>query len=182
MKYWILSVCLLSLFGCSTTPPTALITQPPANDITLAEASVDPLRFIHSPVRWGGRILKVEEKNSGEQTVLQLEIIEYPLDDKGKPTDSAKSAGRFIARVQLPEDKSRYYRNRLVTIAGTIVAVEHYSLASGEQQQLPVVASTDRYAWSEEYRDDDYYYHPWPRFFYQIGIGTRGSGIGIIFH
>ncbi len=212
MKMVPLSLLILTLLGCASTPPAELITQIPANDINLSEVNQAPSRFIGSPVRWGGRIVKTEERSSDEtiqesasQSVnhssavdtpkankdeskrfLRVEILAYPLDQNGKPVQSAEAlGGRFIARLQPPYKAGRYYRNRWVTVAGDIVGVDSYSLANGGSQTLPVIESQAKYAWREEYRDDYYDDYWWPRFYFRYGIGHRDrgsrSGVGIIF-
>lgn len=183
MKKWLLSVIPVFALGCAYTPPTEQITQAPLNDISLQEVSADPERFVQSTVRWGGRIIKRVEVGEGEQSRLHLEVLQHPLDDKGKPIPGAAAGGRFIARIDGPYKKSAYYQSRLVTVTGVIAGVEDYPLASGEVQRLPVLASTDNYAWRRDY-DDHGHHHSGPSIFYRIGIGThhRGAGIGVIFH
>ncbi|MFT6390136.1 MAG: starvation-inducible outer membrane lipoprotein [Cellvibrionaceae bacterium] len=188
-KTLLLSLGILVLSACASTPPAQLITQAPSNDITLPEVGQSPSRFIKSPVRWGGRIVKSEElKIAGgtdkaeEKRLLKLEILGYPLDQKGKPVQSAEALGRrFIAKLQQPYKAGRYYRNRWVTIAGEMSGTETYTLPSGENQILPVVDAHEKYAWREEYRDDYYNDYWWPRFYFKYGIGhSRGrSGVGI---
>jgi len=200
MKTLLLSLAILVLSACASTPPAPLITQAPSNDITLPEVSQSPSQFIKSPVRWGGRIVKSEElviaartdskvtvkstDKSDEKRLLKLEILAYPLDQKGKPVQSAEALGRrFIAKLQQPYNTGRYYRNRWITIAGEISGTETYTLPSGESQVLPVVDAQEKYAWREEYRDDYHNDYWWPRFYFKYGIGHRGSrsGVGIYF-
>ncbi|MGH1485428.1 MAG: Slp family lipoprotein [Cellvibrionaceae bacterium] len=182
MKKLILSFLISTLMSCALPPPSEDITQPPLNDITLAEVQQNYEPFIGSKVRWGGRILKVVEVGDQEQQRLHLEVQEYPLDAEGIPLDSASPGGRFIARVAGPYKKASYYRGRLITLAGHFTTVETYPLATGDTQILPVITSSENRAWRQEYRDehDDY----WPRFFFRFGIGSHGhsSGVGVIFH
>lgn len=207
MKMILLSLLILALLGCASTPPAELITQTPVNDITLSEVSQSPSRFVGSPVRWGGRIVKTDEivstevlqkkvpntsktnelKASQEEPArfLRVEVLAYPLDQNGKPVQSAKAlGGRFIATLQPPYKKGRFYRNRWITVAGDIAGTESYSLAGGGLQALPIIESQEKYAWREEYREDYYDDYWWPRFYFRYGIGHRGSrsGVGIIFN
>lgn len=185
MKIFILSSIILLLSACASTPPADLITQTPANDIRIQEVLASPERFNQSPVRWGGRIVKTEEKGEGETAQLRVEINSYPLDQNGSPVQSAQAdGGRFIAILQKPYKKSRFYRNRWVTVAGVITGTERYPLANGADQLLPVLSTQAQYAWREE-RRDDYYYDDywWPRFYFRYGIhrGSSRGGIGIFF-
>jgi outer membrane lipoprotein len=181
MKMLFLSfLMLIILSACAVAPPSDGIKLPPANDISLAEVQQDYKRFIGSPVRWGGRILKVVEVAEQGQEYLHLEVLEYPLDKSGKPIEVASSGGRFIARISPPYKTIRYYRGRLVTLVGNINGIEVYPLASGEEQQLPLIYSGENYAWRQEYRDDSPDY--WPHFFFRYGISNHGTGVGVIFH
>lgn len=191
MKTLLLSFAILVLSACASTPPSQQITIAPSNDITLPEVSQSPSKFIKSPVRWGGRIVRSEEVNveesvdeSKKKRLLRLEILGYPLDQKGKPVQSAEALGRrFIANVHQPYKAGRYYRNRWITVAGEITGTETYTLPSGENQILPVVDVQEKYAWREDYRDDYYDNYWWPRFYFQYGIGHRSSrsGFGLYF-
>ncbi len=187
MKILLLSLLILSLFGCASTPPSTSITQAPVNDVSLAEVNKDYRSFIDSDVRWGGRVLKAVEVGTDEQKRLHLEVLEYALDKKGRPLETAKSGGRFIARLPQPYKKSRFYRTRWVTLSGIVSGVENYPLANGGGQELPVIDVIEQYAWREKYDDDDHfrYHHYWPRFYFRYGIGRyhhrSRSSIGVVY-
>ena len=180
MKIFSLSLLMLALVACASTPPGISIVQVPANDIALSEVNGNVQQFVGSPVRWGGRIIKVQELQSADQPQLQLEILSYPLGEQGKPVVDAASSSRFVAVMPKPEKTSTYYRNRLVTVFGLVAGSEDYTLASGEVLRLPVVNADDSYTWVDR-RDDPY--DRGPRVFYHFGIGNGGtrSGFGIFF-
>ncbi len=140
---------------------------------------------VKSTVRWGGRVVKVDKL--GDELVV--EILNHPLDQKGKPIQSsAANGGRFIARLQPPYKQIRYYRGRWVTVAGEISGSEVHTLASGQEQRLPVVNAVEHHAWREEYRHDYDYYDPWwPGFYFDYGhygkkYNKSRTGFGIIFN
>ena len=111
----LITMLTLLVVGCAVEPPSKTITQVPKNDISLAEvlkvyeqaieqnSQLDKQqtnhRFDQSIVRWGGRILQVTEPAEGEAGALQIEIIEYPLDEQGRPVPGSASAGHFIASI-----------------------------------------------------------------------------------
>lgn len=184
MKNLCLSLVILGFVAaCASTPPSETITQAPDNDIMLTEVNESPERFFQSFVRWGGRIVKSEKINE----TLRLEVLNYSLDQQGKPLQaSTSSGGRFIAEILPPYKSIRYYRGRWLTVSGRLSGVESYSLVSGEEQKLPVVQVSDHYAWREEqrYYDDGYYDPWWPYFYFRYGIGHRKgkAGVGIFFN
>jgi outer membrane lipoprotein len=184
MKILLLSVVVLSMVGCAITPPAEEITQAPQNDISLAEVNKDILVFKDSKVRWGGRVLKTTEIGTKESPVLQVEVLEYPLDEKGKPMEEASSNGRFIAEVNGPYKRSQFFRGRLITISGVISGSEKHTLASGKEQAIPIVQSNEKFAWRRPAPDS--YYHPsWYSNFY-FGFHKRPyfirTGYGIVFY
>jgi outer membrane lipoprotein len=183
MKNLALSLIALFIAGCASTPPAEQITQAPENDISIAEVYKDVLIFKDSVVRWGGRILKVTEAGTDTNPFLKIEILEYPLDEKGKPMESAGSGGRFITQINSPYKKSSFFRGRLITVSGLITGKENYALASGEKQSLPVVQSNEKYAWRRPMPDS--YYDPWYGHV-RYGFHNRpyyfSTGYGIIFY
>ena len=177
---------IIVLFGvmiiasCATKPPEK-IQQAPINDVTLAEVAADPKRFVDTPVRWGGSVLKAVEIDEADGQRLQLEIQEYPLGEDGKPIQSATPGARFIAQIYPPYKKDQYFRGRMITVTGLIVGTETYALASGETQELPVISAAEQYAWKEKAEGKGWPYRLWPRFYFHWGSGGR-TGVGVIFH
>ena len=183
MKRALLSLMFpLLLVSCASTPPDTLITHIPENDISLSEVNANPDRYTGEFVRWGGRIIRVLNKMENGEEILQLEVLSYPLGSQGKPEVTASAGTRFITKIYPPFKNNNFYRNRLVTVAGSIESFQDYALASGEVLRLPVINSTRHYTW-RDYDDDRY--EPWPRFHYHIfygrGVGYSGSGVGIFF-
>ncbi len=166
MKIFIFSLLILSIVGCVSTKPPSAIVRAPANDISLAEVNNDKQqKFLNSNVRWGGRVLKAVEVSTDKGKRLNVEILELPLDAKGRPTTTETSSGRFIAQLLPPYKKSRYYRNRHVTVTGELISYEEYPLANGKTHKLVVIDTRDRFAWQSN--NNNYYSDP----FYRSGFG-----------
>lgn len=127
-----------------------------------------------------------EIDTDGEQR-LKIEVLQYPLNGKGRPVASVKAGGRFIAYLSMPYQKRYFYRGRMVTIAGVVSGVEEYSLANDEKQQLPIVDSTDYYTWrrarSEHWHHDEYHrhYRYRPYFYYHYGVSYSGKRSKFVF-
>lgn len=156
MKIILLSALFLLLFACASSPPSEQITRVPDNEITLAEAVETPILFEQSTVRWGGRVLKAEVvgDNTDEGRFLRVEIIDFPLDEKGKPLADASPGSRFIAHVNegdetLTELQGKVFkRNAFVTVVGRLYGSERVELSNGQAQQLPIINTDDFYRWS----------------------------------
>lgn len=183
MKILLLSLIILGLSACaSLAPPGEQITNAPENDITLSEVNRDITKFMNSKVRWGGRIIKTEKVRNGDEATLELEILEYPIGEKGQPQQEVKSTGnRFVATIKQPYKASKFYRNKWVSMAGVVNGEESYLLESGEKQILPVIDVAEAYTWPTE---DSYHDDWWPRTYLHFGYGRyyRGYGGGIRFN
>lgn len=175
MKKSFLSALLLLLFACASQPPSDLITGTPDNEITLAEAVQTPIVFEQSTVRWGGRVLNAEYLNTADNTdLLRVEVINYPLDNRGKPLAEASPGARFIAHIEsgeqsLDELKNKVFkRNAFVTIVGKFYGLENTFLDNGQSQSLAIVNADDYYRWS--YNNNERHNHGVN---FGIGIGIR---------
>ncbi len=171
MKTLIFSLLIFSLIGCASTKPPYAILQAPSNDISLAEVKNDDQeKFLNANVRWGGRVLKAVEVSTDRGKRLNLEILELPLDANGRPTNKEASSGRFIAQLLPPYKKSRYYRNRHVTVAGELIYYEEYPLANGKTQKIAVIDSLEQFAWYTQ--GNNYYSDPFYRGHFGFGHHT----------
>ena len=163
LAYIVLSVALCA---CANKPP-APIDRIPAGNLSLAEAQTDTRRFAGSEVRWGGSIIKVENKASN----TLIEIVERPLEKNGKPRIDRTSAGRFIARFVGFVDPVVYENGRLLTIIGRIDS--ELSRPIGEfNYSFPLVTVSSSYLWPKEVRHEQrnvyppwWYYDPWPYYY-----------------
>ena len=117
MKQKLLFVWLSTLLtACSTLPPA--IKNPPAVDISYNQAlrNIDYYTKMHSPVRWGGTIIDVEN----EQEFSLLQVLAYPLSSYGRPEWDEPYEGRFLVKSSQFLDPSVYTKGKGVTVAGII--------------------------------------------------------------
>ena len=165
-----LAVSLLG--GCATNLPQA-ITTAPTPDITVAQARENPKAYIGQRVRWGGTIARVENR----ETTTDVEVVARELNSSGRPRESDRSAGRFIARIGEFLDPAVYSDGRQVTIAGTIVD-ETSGRIGAHKYRYPVVNADAVYLWEplrdvpDRYRYYDPFYdpfwypwRPWPYYY-----------------
>jgi outer membrane lipoprotein len=158
---WLSAVVLVGLLGgCATNVPEAVRAAPPGNPM-VAEVRANPQQFVGTEVRWGGTIADV--KNG--KTDTEIEIVDRPLESSGRPLDTDKSGGRFIARIKGFLDPVVYGRGRDFTVTGTLAPPEKRSI--GEYQYtFPVVDVRAYHMWEPllqrpYYYDPFWYYDPW---------------------
>ena len=138
--------------------------------ISFSEILRSPEQHRGKVVRLGGVILNVVNKEEGST----LEILEKPLNLRGRPKPGDDSGGRFIAVFGEFLDKAIYRMDRQVTIIGEITGMKtapigeatyNYPLLSGREIQL----------WKDRGHFD--------RMRFNIGIGVSGgsggTGVGV---
>lgn len=149
------------LAGCASSVPPTIRTAPPGSP-ELAQARADVERFIGAQVRWGGTIAAVENRSS--ETWIQ--VVGRELGSNGRPRESDRSAGRFIARSQGFLDPEIYAKGRLLTVFGTVTGQMTRNIGD-YSYQLPVVRVESLHLWEPlpryrpYYYDPFWYYEPW---------------------
>ncbi|MGD8672839.1 MAG: Slp family lipoprotein [Thiogranum sp.] len=162
---WLLPALLLA--GCASPVPRAISEAPPDNPALEAVRS-DDTAYESRQVRWGGEILKTDNRES----TTRLTVLARPLSKGGKPEyDTDDSAGRFIAIVPGFLDPQVYGDKRKITVTGTLLRNEAGKV--GEfAYTYPVVQVQDYYLWPKEvvgpppplwypWYYDPWYYDPW---------------------
>ncbi|MCP4286748.1 MAG: Slp/YeaY family lipoprotein [Gammaproteobacteria bacterium] len=161
-RYCFLSVCILAfaITGCASNVPQLIRKQPPA-DIEISEVQLKSESFVGSVVRWGGTVVNVKNL----RTHTMVEILARPLAKSGKPDDSGRGKGRFLARISGFVDPEEYTQGRLLTVTGKLSRIVKNTI--GEYlYDYPVVEAEARHLWPEVevypypyYRDP--FYYPW---------------------
>ncbi len=158
---------ILSSCASLHTPIPESISLSPSNDVQLAEVTQDLANYTNAQVRWGGTIISKQ----AHEDHLRLEVLQRPLDDKGKPITSANSDGRFIAIIPAPYKQQRFFNDRRITVQGIIQGSEQKQINSQTQQTLPIVNVAEHYAW--HYNKPYYGYGGYP-YTYGFGYGRHG--------
>lgn len=149
---------ILAVTGCATTVPEAIREAPPG-DISVVEARRDAAAYAGQRVRWGGTVASVE--NRKDET--WIEIVARDLGSTGRPRDTDRSQGRFIARVQGFLDPAVYTSGRQITVSGTLEQAVTRPIGD-YSYTFPLVRAESVYLWERlPERRDYYYYDPfWP--------------------
>lgn len=137
---WLIYIFPLFLFACSSLPKT--IQDPPADDLQLDEVLGQLLKYKNSSVRWGGKIITV---NNDEQGSL-LQIVQFPLNNIGRPVVSKNSQGRFLVESNLFLDPEVFKTGTLATFSGVIKGQKTRQIDK-MQLVLPVIQLQDSHLW-----------------------------------
>lgn len=136
----ILGLALL-MGGCASNVPPLIRNAPPANP-TLGAVVAQPAAHQAEPLRWGGRIVAVNNFRQGSELV----VLALPLNNWGEPLGDGAGQGRFIARSDEFIDPAEYAPDSKVTIYGELEGMEERSI--GEfPYSYPLVRIHHRYLW-----------------------------------
>ena len=155
----VITVCILamSLSSCNSRMPAG-IRGDLDNAPSVAQVHTQADKFISQKVRWGGKILNIENK----QNTSRLTIVAFPLNSYGRPKNTDQSPGRFIAVINQFLEPELYSRDREITITGSLLKSE--TLKVGEfDYSHPTVQVDNHYLWAIEQKssNNNYMHHWW---------------------
>lgn len=163
LRYPLGLTLLLSLGACQSTVPIE-IREAPAGSPPLSEARENVRAFEGVPVRWGGTIVSI--KNRENDTLI--EILGKALESDGEPVAADDILGRFMVRVEGFLDPAIYRPGRDVTVYGSLE--KPIERPVGERPYtFPVVQSQTLYLWPDE---PDYYRDTGPDIHFGVGVGV----------
>jgi len=161
-RRFILCLAILALSACASQVPI-LIKLPPNPDPEFLQVKNDIDTFKNQFVRWGGKIISVENKESS----TWIEVLASPLNGYGRPGSNSDYEGRFMASIDGFLDPELYSKDRYLTVFGTIDS-EFVQLIDEHPYSYPLVSTTEHYLWPE-YRAVPYqypYYYPYYHGYY----------------
>lgn len=129
--------------------------------ISFAELRQDPDRHMGRHLLLAGGIAGVRNTNEGGE----LELVQFATDGSGRITDTANSAGRFIARSPGFLDPAVYRTGLLVTLVGEVQG-KKIMLLGEVDYTYPVLVIREIRLWQPEELPRP------PTFHFGIGIGT----------
>jgi outer membrane lipoprotein len=166
---------LVVLNGCSSTRERS-DRKEGYEKIPFSEILRSPEQYRGRVVRLGGVIVDVENREEGSA----LEILEKPLNWRGRPAPGDVSGGRFMAVFGKFLDKEIYRPNRPITVVGEIIGAETAPIGEMEYD-YPLLSGREIHLWEEK--------SFWDRTRLHFGIGASGGsggtggwgGVGIFF-
>ena len=159
------ALVLAAAAGCASNIPKA-ISEPPPDNPALRDARQQPAKYVGAAVRWGGTIASVTNRPDG----TRIEIVGRELGRGGRPQESNRSDGRFLAQFEQFLDPVIYAEGRAITVAGTLQ--DPVAGTIGEFQYLfPVIDVTSHVLWEplperQYYPYDPFWYDPWYPYYY----------------
>lgn len=149
-----------ALLAACASPVPQPIRNAPAGSPLVGEVRSNVERYIGTRVRWGGTIANVANRESE----TWLEIVARDLQDNARPSESDRSHGRFIARVEGFLDPAIYSNDRQITVVGSIDGQRTRTIDEYEYE-YPVVDVESYYLWEPlheyGYTRHPYYYSPY---------------------
>lgn len=132
---------LLAEAGCAPPFPEELL-RTVDRSLSLERLRSDPGRYRGTVVMFGGMIVDI--KNTGEGTYI--EVLQQPLDRRGRPERTDQTEGRFLARSGEYLDSAVYLAGRDITIVGEVSGER--TLRLGEiDYRYPVITIRDLRLW-----------------------------------
>lgn len=161
MIFWVMT---LLLTGCASNVPIPIRTGL-SDQVSLAMVRTDPERFRTAPVRWGGEIIAIENR----ERETWVELLAHPLDSEGQPIIYETGEGRFLARIPGFLDPAVYATSRELTVTGWVEG--QIVRPVGEYPyNYPLVNARIHYLWPKRrpmrYRRYDPWLDPWYDPFY----------------
>lgn len=146
MKRHLLLLTIISLFGCAHIISKEVREKA---DIELAPSDLlkDPNAYRGKTVILGGVI--VSSTNTEEGTYI--EVVQKPLDHRGRPKDTDISYGRFIIFFDGYLDTAIYSQGREVTAAGEVLGKIMRPLGEMEYP-YPLIKSRELHLLEPRYR------------------------------
>ncbi len=185
LRLILLSLLPLVLTACNSSIPQ-LIRQSPTPNPGLSEVKQTVSSYQNQNVRWGGKILSVENK----QHSTLIEVLSHPLTSHGRPKQADDYQGRFMAELNGFIDPEHYQKDRYITVYGK-VDKSFEKLIDEHPYEYTLVQAESHYLWPEYlvnpnfvpyghyYADYPFVYGPryfyGPQFFYQRRFLYRGG-------
>ncbi len=144
-RFLFLTLVITSLFGCAHVISQELRGRVD-RELTPMALFKDPDAYKGKTVMLGGVI--VSSINTDEGTYI--EVLQKPLDYRGRPEDADISHGRFIVFYEGYLDTAIYSRGREMTVAGEVIGKRLRPL--GEiQYPYPLIKSRELHLFEPPY-------------------------------
>jgi len=149
------AAALLFVWGCAPPFSQQALDQVDRN-ITFRELQNNPDQFKGKWVMLGGVI--VSAKNTAEGTFI--EVLQKPLDRRGRPRDTDVTEGRFITVYGKFLDSAVFHPGRSITVIGEATGLKVQPLGEIEYR-YPFVTAKELHLWEPG---------SGPRVYFSVGV------------
>ncbi|MCC5878535.1 MAG: Slp family lipoprotein [Idiomarina sp.] len=144
MKYILMAAAAVVITGCAARYPEPIRTDA-TNLVEFSAAQRNAEAHQGQTARWGGVIAQVE--NSEQRT--RIEVVNFRLNNFGRPQTGDQSAGRFVVYLDHFVDPEIYQRGRRITALGQFSGLEQGQI--GEfNYHYPVIQASGVELWREQ--------------------------------
>ncbi|WP_169336980.1 Slp family lipoprotein [Algicola sagamiensis] len=155
MKNIIWLMLCLGLCSCAAQYPKNLRVPDTTPLISFQDVLSDQKGNVGLQGRWGGVIAGVQN----HQSTTEIEVVQFPLRNNGRPEVEGQTQGRFKIVVKGFLDPVVYQQGKVVTALGTIR--DSIQGKIGEHPYLfPALTDVKIYLWPEVKEVE--YIEPWP--------------------
>ncbi len=155
MKWYVIWSCLffVACTNLSQMPSKAVNTN--IQNITYAQVLKDKDARKNIPIRLGGLVIDVENK----EKYSLVQILFFPLNRSGEPQLDLASGGRFVIKSTDFFDPIIYTKNRKITVEGALDGEIERTV--GERIiKVPLIQSSTTHLWPNEriFNQNGHYY------------------------
>lgn len=145
-RFFIAALSVIVLAGCASRYPEPIRTD--ATDLLRFEqAQRQSEQVTGSTARWGGVIASVENRDQG----TRIEVVNFPLNNFGRPLASDRSDGRFVVYLDRFVDPEIYQRGRMITALGQFSGTEQGQIGDFNYY-YPVLQASGVELWRQQNR------------------------------
>ena len=156
LSYRLLIIVLL-IFSASCAVISQQLREKALPDMPFSELIKNADQYVGRTVILGGYI--IETQNKPNQTLIK--VLQTPLTFGEEPEQKDKSQGRFIVVHEGFLDPEVYKKDRVITVAGTIMGLESQDIGMCPYSCLKI-KSEQIYLWPEYNYN---YYYPYPYYY-----------------
>jgi len=131
MKYIVLLCMVLFIASCAHVMPEEVRAQIDEK-ITTTDLFREPEAYTGVKVMLGGMIIESRNTNTG----TFIEVLQKPLDRRGRPRDIDESVGRFIVQYDGYLDTALYAEGKSITVAGEVLGTEMRPLGETDYRYI----------------------------------------------
>lgn len=140
-SYLVVAFLLIFSTACTPTLSREALVLVDA-DITFEQLHSNPDSYAGRHVLLGGAIAAARIADGGGE----LEIVHLPTDQRGRVTDTQRSAGRFIATDEIFRDPAIFQQGRLVTVVGQVVGSRVGRIGEADYR-FPLIRVEELHLW-----------------------------------